>query len=371
MQVRNEEREMEYDGEVIKRIMQNFFQQRLKHPRESNPNWDAEWNAPGGPKQHIIEVIRTGELVQDDRFHIMQEEDFERYCTTQLKRGKAAGREGLVYELLLNATAEVRRWFFHTYYGPYSRGEARRLPGAESGATAVLPKPGDYSDLNRTRPIGLREPTHQIADGTHAEVGRREISRVADKCLHGFTRNRDIVEGTMEVRAITEFMLRMLITWLWLATDVAKAYDEVYREAITAVMEGLRCPKWWITHWERSWEGVRACIRTPHGETGWVEWRRGMVQGVRSACMHYVIVTIYMARAITQEFPKVHQVWVADDGFFGTTLREAQEFLPFLRNTYRPIGLRIAQEKLEVYGVNMQQNKEAEKQMTRNICEVK
>jgi hypothetical protein len=244
------------------------------------------------------------------------------------------------------------------------------LPGAESGATAVLPKPGDFTFLNRTRPIGLREPTHQIADGTHAEVGRREISRVADKCLHGFTRNRDIVEGTMEIRAYTEFMIRMLLAWIWLATDVAKAYDEVVREAITAVMEGLGCPQWWITHWERSWEGVRACIRTPYGETEWVEWRRGMVQGVRSACMHYVIVTIYMARAIKQEYPKIRQIWVADDGFFGTTPMEAREFLPFLRQTYRPLGLRIAQEKLETYGVNMQHTEENRRRITRNIEEV-
>eukprot|EP00662_Eupelagonemidae_sp_cell21_P058288 gene58288-biopygen18526 len=50
-------------------------------------------------------------------------------------------------------------------------------------------------------------------------------------------------------------MMRELIAFLWLATDVAKAYDELIREAITAAMEGLGCPIWWITHWERSWDG--------------------------------------------------------------------------------------------------------------------
>eukprot|EP00663_Eupelagonemidae_sp_cell21sb_P012778 gene12778-biopygen3055 len=42
-----------------------------------------------------------------------------------------------------------------------------------------------------------------------------------------------------------------------------------------------------------------------------------MVQGIRSAPMHYVIITIYMTRAITKDFPEVYQIWVADDGMFG------------------------------------------------------
>eukprot|EP00661_Eupelagonemidae_sp_cell13_P018244 gene18244-biopygen9935 len=142
------------------------------------------------------------------------------------------------------------------------------------------------------------------------------------------------------------------VPWMWLATDVAKAYDEVMREAIAAVMEGLECPRWWIQHWEKSWEGIRARILTPHGQTGWVVWRRGVVQGSRSAPLHYVMITIYLARAVGKDTPEVYQVWVADDGLFGTHPKAAPAFLTALRKRYKGLGLRLSKEKLEVFGVN-------------------
>eukprot|EP00663_Eupelagonemidae_sp_cell21sb_P004823 gene4823-1927_t len=107
----------------------------------------------------------------------------------------------------------------------------------------------------RLRMIGLQAPPHQIADGLQMETGRREITRVAERCLHGFLQGRWIFEGQWQMRGITEQMIRYLIAWLWLATDVAKAYDDILREALAAGMEGLNCPGWWITHWEHSWEG--------------------------------------------------------------------------------------------------------------------
>eukprot|EP00662_Eupelagonemidae_sp_cell21_P057124 gene57124-biopygen19942 len=312
---------MVYEGGQIKALVEQFFQKRLTHPRENNPDWDREWNADGGPREQIIKTVRTGQTVDPGQFHEMREEDFE-------------------------------------------QGEARRLPGAEDGAATLLPKSGDSTYLTRTRGIGLRSHPHQIADGIHIETGRREITRVADQCLHGFMEGRLILEGQWEIRGWTEKMLREFIAWLWMATDVAKAYDELIREGITAAMEGLGCPIWWITHWERSWEGVRAHFRTPHGETGWVVWKRGMVQGIKSAPLQYVVVTIYVARAIKKEYPSIRQIWVADDGVFGATPEQAAPFLPFLRRTYRPLGLRMAQEKLEVYAINMQRKEEHRRMIT-------
>ncbi len=85
--------------------------------------------------------------------------------------------------------------------------------------------------------------------------------------------------------------------------------------------------------------------------------------------MHYVMITIYMSRAIHCEHPEVHQVWVAYDGFFGANPNEAKVFLPFLRRTYQPLGLRISQEKLQVYGVNITGNKTTAGKTARTIKE--
>eukprot|EP00665_Eupelagonemidae_sp_cell47_P004914 gene4913-79_t len=68
---------MVYDGDEIKRILQEFFQERLKHPRESNPQWDAEWLAPGGPREHLMTITASGPQVDENLFHRMREEDFE------------------------------------------------------------------------------------------------------------------------------------------------------------------------------------------------------------------------------------------------------------------------------------------------------
>eukprot|EP00665_Eupelagonemidae_sp_cell47_P004913 gene4914-78_t len=92
-----------------------------------------------------------------------------------------------------------------------------------------------------------------------------------------------------------------------------------------------------------------------------------MVQGTRSAPLHYVIVTIYVTRAIKQEHPRVHQVWVADDGFFGSEPKEAATFLPYLRTTYAPLGLRMAKEKLEVIGLHMHQTQAMRAMITRHF----
>eukprot|EP00661_Eupelagonemidae_sp_cell13_P006506 gene6506-biopygen1353 len=233
-----------------------------------------------------MNTLHTGETLKPENFTVINHEEFEHYCTTKLSRGKSGGKEGFSYDMIILASPSTRRAMYDIYYGPYSRGEAGRIPGTEESVVALLPKPGDVTLPSKIRPIGLQSAPHQIADGLHIETGRREITRIADAVLHGFLRNRTINEAQWEVRAISEHAMEEGIPWLWLATDVAKAYDEIVREAIAAVMEGLGCPSWWIRHWQQSWAGIKAQIHTPHGPTGWVVWRRGVVQGSRSAPLH-------------------------------------------------------------------------------------
>eukprot|EP00661_Eupelagonemidae_sp_cell13_P015409 gene15409-biopygen5190 len=64
------------------------------------------------------------------------------------------------------------------------------------------------------------------------------------------------------------------------------------------------------------------------------------------------MITIYLARAVGKDTPEVYQVWVADDGLFGTHPKAAPAFLTALRKRYKGLGLRLSKEKLEVFGVN-------------------
>eukprot|EP00661_Eupelagonemidae_sp_cell13_P017112 gene17112-biopygen12850 len=347
MVIRDAENTVQHEPGKVKDILQGYFQRRFTHP--SLTTWEEQWPET---REEIISTLRTGETVRDSTFEKLGYEEFEQYCTQKLSRGKSGGKEGFSYDMIMLASPQTRRIMFDIYYGPYSRGEVGRIPGTEDSVATMLPKPGDYTLPEKIRLIGLQSAPHQIADGLHIETGRREITRIADHVLHGFLRNRTICEAQWEVRARTEQAIVAGTPWLWLATDVAKAYDEVMREAIAAVMEGLGCPRWWIQHWEKSWEGIRAKILTPHGQTGWVVWRRGVVQGSRSAPLQYVMITIYLARAVRKDAPEVYEVWVADDGFFGIHPQAAPTFLAALRKRYEGIGLRLSKEKLEVFGVN-------------------
>eukprot|EP00662_Eupelagonemidae_sp_cell21_P058009 gene58009-biopygen112848 len=97
LRVQDAEGNMLYAGHQVKQRIADFFQQRYIHPKESNPTWDRDWIAPGGPKDKIIRTIRTGPTVDPENFHQMREEDFERYCTFRLKRGKAGHGKGYAH----------------------------------------------------------------------------------------------------------------------------------------------------------------------------------------------------------------------------------------------------------------------------------
>eukprot|EP00663_Eupelagonemidae_sp_cell21sb_P007249 gene7249-3872_t len=129
-------------------------------------------------------------MVDPDKFKMLKEEDFEYYLARHVKRGKSGGRLGLVYDLMKLAPQEARRWFFHTYYKWYAMGMAECIPGTKDSVSTLLPKPGDYTMPQRLRMIGLQAPPHQIADGLQMETGRREITRVAERCLHSFLQGR-------------------------------------------------------------------------------------------------------------------------------------------------------------------------------------
>eukprot|EP00661_Eupelagonemidae_sp_cell13_P020441 gene20441-biopygen1044 len=72
--------------------------------------------------------------------------------------------------MIILASPQTRRTMFDIYYGPYSRGEAGRIPGTEDSVATMLPKPGDYTLTEKIRLIGLQSAPHQIADGLHIET---------------------------------------------------------------------------------------------------------------------------------------------------------------------------------------------------------
>ena len=294
----------------MKGLLQEHFTKQWTHIRDQRPDWDEAWAAPGGTRDEILKTVRTGTQVDPKNFRKITEEDFIFYVNQSLGRGKAGSDDGFCYDMLILASPETQKRIFEIYYGPFTQGRANRIPDTEGCGIALLPKPGDVTLRTKIRPIGLQSAAHQVGDGLLTETARPEISRVADPTLHGLLRNRAIQDGNWEIRAITEGKIRSGGKWLWLATDVAKAYDEVLRETIATIMEGLGCPKWWIDTWERTWQGVKGRLNTPHGKTGWIHWQRGVVQGSRSGPLQYVMVTIYLTRALQRDAPEVYQVWV-------------------------------------------------------------
>eukprot|EP00661_Eupelagonemidae_sp_cell13_P010846 gene10846-biopygen10861 len=165
MVIKDTENKIQYEPGKVKGILQEYFQQRFTHP---NPQeWEAQWPET---RRGIIETLNTGEQVKRENFEELGYEEFEDYCTRKLTRGKSGGKEGFSYDMIILASPQTRRTMFDIYYGPYSRGEAGRIPGTEDSVATMLPKPGDYTLPEKIRLIGLQSAPHQIADGLHIET---------------------------------------------------------------------------------------------------------------------------------------------------------------------------------------------------------
>ena len=154
----------------------------------------------------------------------------------KLKRGKAAGLDGLAPELYQQVPA-LLPVLLHVWQVSLGRGSLPRP--LRTAAVSLIFKKGDASSLDNYRPISVLPTAYKIITKALAIRLNAAIPSVVPVSQRGFVPGRDIRTNILEAHLAQEFMCSSNSSGAMLFVDFVKAYDTLSRDFLMATLEAL------------------------------------------------------------------------------------------------------------------------------------
>ncbi|TFY53337.1 hypothetical protein EVJ58_g9508 [Rhodofomes roseus] len=169
--------------------------------------------------------------------------------------GKAAGLDGLPYELWLSLNEQWERStskakhrfdclnFMSLMYDDINRYGVSELTGFAEGWMCPLYKKKDRRDIANYRPITLLNSDYKVYTRMHATRIGRLVHNIVHPDQAGFIPGRKITDQTQTCRVMIDYAEAIEDNGMIVALDQEKAYDKIRHDYLWKVLERFGFPK--------------------------------------------------------------------------------------------------------------------------------
>ena len=234
-----------------------------------------------------------------------------------------------------------------------------------------LPKAGDLGYTTNYRGIALSQVIAKMVN----KMLLNRIQPTLDPHLrpnqNGFRPKRSTTAHILGLRRIIEGVTRNHLKAAILFVDFSKAFDSVHRGKMLKILKAYGIPVQIVTAIDKLYQGTRARVITPDGETDYFDILAGVLQGDTLAPYLFAIVVDYvMRKAISgreeelgftirprrsRRNPSVNvtDLDFADDiALLSNEIHQAQELLKRVETEAAHVGLHVNAKKTQVMVFN-------------------
>ena len=341
-----------------------------------------EPNIPNNNADEEITPVFTDLNIRTGAFTMEEYQDVKR----KLKTGKSAGADGIPPEVLkycdLNETIlEFANNLLLNEEKPQQWSDINIIP---------FPKSGDLGDTTNYRGIGLSAVVAKV-------VNKMLLNRIQPKLdphlrhnQNGFRPGRSTTAHILALRRIIEGIKRKDLKAAIVFVDFSKAFDSVHRGKMLNILKAYGIPEQLVKAISKLYDGTRAKVLSPDGETEYFNILAGVLQGDTLAPYLFAIVIDYLMRKAingkeeelgfmlnhrkSRRTPSTHvtDLDFADDIALVTNeIQQAKELLKLVETEAANVGLHVNAKKTEVMMFNQDQPNDMKSISGGKIKEVK
>lgn len=234
-----------------------------------------------------------------------------------------------------------------------------------------LPKQGDLGYTNNYRGIALSAVAAKMVNKMLLLRIQPKLDPLLRPNQNGFRPKRSTTAHILALRRLIENVKRKHLKSVILFVDFSKAFDSVHRGKMLKILKAYGIPEQLISAIDKLYEGTRAKVISPDGETDYFNILAGVLQGDTLAPYLFAIVVDYVMRKTTSgregEFGfTLHQrksrrcpavnitdLDFADDiALLSNEIYQAQQLLRELENEAAKVGLHVNAKKTEFMAYN-------------------
>lgn len=291
-----------------------------------------------------------------------------RIAKTSIKEGKACGDDNIAPEVLKRCDLDQIVLDFCNQ--ALTKGEK---PDHWSISNIIpLPKKGDLSDPKNYRGISLSSLVAKSLNRMVLNRLKPKIEEVLRRNQNGFRPGRSTVQQILVLRRIIEGVKSRNLPAVLTFIDFKKAFDSVHRGKMLKILAAYGIPSRLVSVIGLMYEGTRAKVLSPDGETELFDILAGVLQGDTLAPYLFAIMIDYcMRKAINGDDEKlgltlerrksrrvgpknITDVDFADDiALLSESIMSATELLHRVELAAANIGLFINAGKTKVMTLNM------------------
>ena len=293
-----------------------------------------------------------------------------RIAKTSLREGKACGEDKVAPEVLKRCDLDSIVLDFCNR--ALIRGEK---PDHWSISNIIpLPKKGDLSDPKNYRGISLSSLVAKTLNKMILNRLKPAIEGILRRNQNGFRPGRSTVQQILVLRRIIEGVKGRKLPAVLTFIDFRKAFDSVHRGKMLKILAAYGIPKRIVSVIRLMYEGTKAKVISPDGESDLFEILAGVLQGDTLAPYLFAIVIDYcMRKAISGDEERlgftleqrksrrvgsknITDVDFADDiALLSEDIRTATELLQRVESAAANIGLFVNVDKTKVMTLNIEE----------------
>ena len=215
-----------------------------------------------------------------------------RLAKTSIKEGKACGDDNIAPEILKRC--DLDQIVLEFCNNALMNGEK---PEQWSISNIVpLPKKGDLSDPKNYRGISLSSLVAKALNRMILNRLKPDIENILRRNQNGFRPGRSTVQQILVLRRIIEGVKSRNLPAVMTFIDFKKAFDSIHRGKMLRILEAYGIPERIVSVIRLMYEGTRAKVLSPDGETELFEILAGVLQGDTLAPYLFAIVIDYCMR---------------------------------------------------------------------------
>ena len=234
-----------------------------------------------------------------------------------------------------------------------------------------LPKQGDLGYTTNYRGIALSAVAAKMVNKMLLLRIQPKLDPLLRPNQNGFRPKRSTTAHILALRRLIENVKRKNLKSVILFVDFSKAFDSVHRGKMLKILKAYGIPDQLVSAIDKLYEGTRAKVISPDGETDYFTILAGVLQGDTLAPYLFAIVVDYVMRKATsgreEEFgftlhrrksrrcPAVNitDLDFADDiALLSNEIHQAQQLLRELEVEAAKVGLHVNAKKTEFMSYN-------------------
>lgn len=289
----------------------------------------------------------------------------------RLKTGKSAGEDGIVSEVLKycdldDIILKYANQLIINGEKPQQWSDINIIP---------LPKSGDLGLTGNYRGIALSAVVAKVVNKMILLRIQPKLDPLLRPNQNGFRPSRSTTTHILALRRIIEGVKRNHLPATIVFVDFSKAFDSVHRGKMLKILKAYGIPDQLVQAIGKLYEGTRAKVLTPDGETEFFNILAGVLQGDTLAPYLFAIVIDYLMRKAicgkeadlgftiqerkSRRVPSINitDLDFADDiALLSNEIHQAKELLKQVETEAAKVGLHVNAKKTEVMRFNQVQN---------------